>query len=124
MSPAVNVQKLAALVKTKRAGRPLRTVAEEIGEVSASTLSRVEQGNIPDLDTFMRLCAWLGVSADDFRDPASETDPTMAAPSEVIEAHLRADRNLPPDAIEALSQMIRFAYKAAADGKLKRPEGG
>ncbi len=107
------------MVKTKRAGRGLRIVADEIGGVSASTLSRIEQGNVPDLETFMRICHWLGVSADAFCPQKAEgktaESPEMA---EVIEAHLRADRTLPPDAVDALSQMIRFAYKAAKAGKL------
>jgi transcriptional regulator with XRE-family HTH domain len=119
-SPSIDFQKFSAKLKTKRAGRGLRAVADEIGGVSASTLSRIEQGNIPDLDTFMRICGWLGVSADDFR-PQNRSGKSPASPeaAEVIEAHLRADRTLPPDAIDALSQMIRFAYKAAKGGKLK-----
>jgi transcriptional regulator with XRE-family HTH domain len=116
-SSPVDSQKFSAMLKTKRAGRGLRVVAEEIGDVSASTLSRIEQGNVPDLETFMRICEWLGVSADEFRPQnASEA----REPSEVIEAHLRADRTLPPDAIDALSQMIRFAYKAAKNGNINR----
>jgi hypothetical protein len=38
----------------------------------------------------------------------------------VIEAHLRADRVLPSETINALSEMIRVAYKAAKEGKLKK----
>lgn len=120
-SPSIDFQKFSAMLKTKRAGRGLRVAAHEIGGVSASTLSRIEQGNIPDLDTFMRICAWLGVSADAFRPQKNSSGKSAASPAaaEVIEAHLRADRTLPPDAIDALSQMIRFAYKAAKGGKLK-----
>jgi transcriptional regulator with XRE-family HTH domain len=119
--PAVDVQKLAAMIRTKRAGRGLRLVAKEIGEVSASTLSRLEQGNVPDLETFMRLCHWLGVSADDFRPNQQPTKSMGSTPiPEVIEAHLRADRTLPSEAIDALSQMIRFAYKAAEGGQFRK----
>lgn len=50
-------------VATKRAGRPMRATADEIG-ISASTLSRIEWGHMPDIYTFRRLCIWLGVSAD------------------------------------------------------------
>src|SRR5438552_13334027 len=66
-SPSIDFQKFSAMLKTKRGGRGLRVVADEISGVSASTLSRIEQGNIPDLETFMRICKWLGVSAEDFR---------------------------------------------------------
>ena len=111
------------MLKVKRAGRGLRQAAEEIGGVSASTLSRIEQGNVPDLETFMRICKWLGVSADEFRQNALDCESAdLPEPAEVIEAHLRADRTLPPDAIDALAQMIRFAYKAAKAGKLGKKE--
>ena len=119
----VDINRLAAMLKAKRAGRPLRAVAEEIGGVTASTLSRIERENAPDLESFMRLCGWLGVSADVFRPPShGEPMEAMSMP-DVIEANLRADRILPMDAVQALSQMIRFAYKAASAGKLKEKEG-
>lgn len=119
---SVDVNRLSAMVKAKRANRPLRAVADEIGGVTASTLSRIERGNAPDLESFMRLCQWLGVSADDFRSEVPETVEPMTMP-DVIEANLRADKILPTDAVDALSQMIRFAYKAASEGKLKEKEG-
>src|SRR6266508_3327734 len=110
-----DIKKLAALVRTKRADRGLREVAKEIGGVSASTLSRIEQENVPDLETFVRLTNWLRVSADDFL--LGQPSVRERSGVELAEAHLRADRTLPADAIEALSQMIRFAYKAAKDSK-------
>jgi transcriptional regulator with XRE-family HTH domain len=123
-SSIVNLQKLAALLRTKRGNRGLRAVASEIGNVSASTLSRIEQGNVPDLETFMQICKWLGVSPDGFladEKPSHGSRLKLEGKLEVpeaIEAHLRADRTLPPATIEALSEMIRVAYKAAREGKL------
>ena len=121
----VNVPKLAALLKTRRAGRGLREVAEEIGGVSASTLSRLEQGNMPDLETFARLCAWLRVSANDFvlseRRMGNRTKTPMP---EFLEAHLRAERVLPPKAIDALAEMIRLAYQGAKHGQIGKTTKG
>jgi transcriptional regulator with XRE-family HTH domain len=114
-SPQFDIKKLAALVQTKRGERGLRETAKDIGGVSASTLSRIEQGNVPDLETFMRLTSWLGVSADDFL--IGQARLRQKTGGELCEAHLRADRTLPPEAIDALAQMIRFAYKAAKDRK-------
>ena len=37
----------------------LRETGLQIG-VSAATLSRIERGDKPDIDTFMRICKWLG----------------------------------------------------------------
>ena len=114
----IDLEKLAAHVRTKRGDRGLRAVAEEIGGVSASTLSRIEQGNIPDLPTFIRVCAWLGVSPEEFIEPnfslkrKTEPNSEFRLP-DVVEAQLRQDRVLPNSSVDAISEMIRLAYRAA-----------
>ena len=121
-SSPLDISKLAAMIKAKRGSQPLRETAEEITGLTASTLSRIERGNVPDLETFMRLCKWLGVSADQFGSKDKESSSASMSMPDVIEANLRADRVLPVDAIQALSQMVRFAYKAASEGRLKDRE--
>lgn len=64
------VQRLGHLIYCKRGEgrdryvRSLRDVARE-ADVSPATLSRIERGAAPDLETFRKLCLWLGVSADE-----------------------------------------------------------
>jgi transcriptional regulator with XRE-family HTH domain len=125
------VEKLAALVKAKRGNKGLRELAKEIGGISPSTLSRIEQGKMPDLDTFIRLCNWLEVSPNQFfeGEPNSEAPqdksrvppvaPGMSTP-QIIEVHLRADKELDPETAEALANMVKAAYKAIRAGKLGR----
>lgn len=90
--------------KLNREGLKLREAALQCG-VSAATLSRVLNGKIPDTSSFASLVRWLGVSADLFIQHES-------APSgpEPIEAHLRADRHLPPETARALAALVRAAY--------------
>lgn len=124
-----DMQRLAALVRAKRGTRGLRAVAQELETVSSSTLSRIEQGKVPDLDTFARLCQWLGVSADEFISSRKETvgsgyplqAPGMTTP-EIITAHLRADRALTTETADALATMVRLAYEAVARGELGQPQ--
>jgi len=71
-----------------------------------STLSRVEQGNLPDIDTYVKICNRLEVSTDFFTDSAEDTTERK------IVAHLRADKALPKETAEALIKMIKLAYKA------------
>ena len=122
MNEEIDIHKLAILVLAKRGRRGLRETAKEIGDVSVSTLSRVEQGKIPDLGTFLRLCRWLGVSPEQFMGEGMKGDTRTPAPTastqEIIVAHLRADRTLDPHTADALSTMIRLAYEAAIQGKL------
>jgi transcriptional regulator with XRE-family HTH domain len=82
----------------------LRDAAEQSG-VSAATLSRVLNNKLPDTRTFAALVRWLGVSADLFI-PATR----KATTPETIEAHLRADRTLPPELAGALADLIRATY--------------
>lgn len=118
MSSFLDIEQLAALLRTKRAGRSLREVAQEISEVSPSTLSRIENGKMPDMDTFLRVCDWLHVSPEEFIKGTDDPEREEVSPLERIEAYLRADQVLDPETADALSKVIRAAYKAASEGKL------
>jgi|GEM_PF-2679952 len=61
MEHKLDTDRLAVLVRTERAGRGLRELADEIGEVSPSTLGRIEDGKIPDMMVFLRVCNWLQI---------------------------------------------------------------
>ncbi len=122
----IELEKLAAHLRTKRADRGLRAVAEEIGGVSASTLSRIEQGSAPDLPTFIRLCAWLGVSPNEFVDMSlglKKLKQTEIPLPEAIEAQLRQDHVLPTTTVNAISEMIRIAYQAAEADRRSQKSG-
>jgi len=123
MASGIDIVRLAAELRDKRGKRGLRTAAEEIGDVSAATLSRIEQGRIPDLDTFLKVCRWLGKSPQDFMTGDKIESGLGEKPDtpSIIAAHLRADRALSPQTAEALSTIIRLAYDAAAKGALSEP---
>jgi len=123
----LNVVELGEYVKRKRQEDrlSLRDVAQNI-KVSASTLSRIENGiGTPDSATLARLAAWLGIPLerlmrgslmDSVHDPATgqSTEPVIYFPTEstpnIVEAHLRADRNLKPETAKALAELFRVAY--------------
>ena len=116
----VNTIELGRAIRRKReeAGLSLRDVADETG-VSASTLSRIENGTgKPDADNIARLTAWLNMPMERVMSGrAEETDGSKAVvyfPQEptpsIVEAHLRADRNLTPETARALSELFRVAY--------------
>src|SRR5215470_3658667 len=107
----VNTEELGRAVKRRREelGLSLRDVANETG-VSASTLSRIENGTgKPDADNIARLTSWLDVPMERIlsgRHPQSAGDaPVVYFPQEptpeIVEAHLRADRNLTPETASA-----------------------
>lgn len=113
MSKKIDTGKLSSMVKSKRGNKGLRDVSKEIG-VSAPTLSRVEQGKMPDVDTFIKLCEWLGVTTDTFTvNGAKGLKPGKVA----LVAHLRAEKELEPETVNMLIKMIDFAYSKKPDKK-------
>src|SRR5215208_6732832 len=118
----VNTAELGSAIRRRREqhGLSLRDVADETG-VSASTLSRIENGTgKPDADNIARLTGWLDMPMERVmgaRQTEEGTDnsavvyfPHEATP-DIVEAHLRADRNLTPETAKALSELFRVAYQ-------------
>jgi transcriptional regulator with XRE-family HTH domain len=103
---ALTVHSLGRLAAERRGQRGIREVAAEIG-TSPATLSRVERGKLPDLDTFGKICKWLRV------DPASVLG-IVPAKSEGsgLSVHFRKDQAISPDTAKALAQMILAAQRA------------
>jgi transcriptional regulator with XRE-family HTH domain len=95
-SVIIDTKKLARLVRAKRGEIGLRELARATG-ISASTLSRVESGKIGDLDTFLRLCRWLGASPESF---------------------MREEIAIDPDLEKLLTSEHEHAYVAAAHGSI------
>ncbi|HVS82874.1 MAG TPA: helix-turn-helix transcriptional regulator [Pyrinomonadaceae bacterium] len=116
----INTAELGSAVRRRREqqGLSLRDVAEETG-VSASTLSRIENGTgKPDADNIARLAGWLDMPIERVMHggprAASDPKPVVYYPHEstpeIVEAHLRADRHLSPETARALSELFRVAY--------------
>lgn len=109
MESTLNTELLATMLKNKRDKKGLRAVAQEIGDVSFATLSRIEQGKVPDVDTFIKICKWLDVSTDTFIITSKNFN--KASSKDIVIAHLRAEKALSPETINALVKVIDMAYK-------------
>ncbi len=112
MSKELNTHLLATMIKKKRGDQGLRAVAEEI-EVSAPTLSRIEQGKVPDVDTFLKVCRWLGEPPATFAIEAMPVTKRTVQEStrNIVIANLRADKELSQETINVLVDVIEMAYK-------------
>ena len=116
----INTAELGRAIRRRREELrlSLRDVADETN-VSASTLSRIENGTgKPDADNIARLTSWLDVPLERIlqgtREGREETKAIVYYPHEstpeIVEAHLRADRNLTAETADALSELFRVAY--------------
>lgn len=113
--PGLDIDALHAALDHERHSRGLswRDVARETG-VSAATLSRLTQGRRPDVDGFAALVAWLGLSADEFlrpgRPPQLGVTPAGSSAPAAISAYLRARRELDPQVVAVLEEVIASAH--------------
>jgi transcriptional regulator with XRE-family HTH domain len=114
--PTRKLSSLGALVRKKRGERKLRETAREIG-IGPATLMRVENGRIPDIETFGKLCKWLGIDPGSFLGFAPEQStrsPQAALPDTPVSlsAHFRADKTPEPATVSALAKMILLAVRS------------
>lgn len=104
-------------VRKHRGDKSLREAARAIG-ISPATLMRVESGRVPDVETFGKLCSWLGVDPKLYLGikPVSADAPSHAEDASaghvVVSAHFKADRVPQQETVKALASMIMFAVQA------------
>ena len=116
MSSRATLARISAIIKAKRREGDigLRDAAEASG-VSASTLSRLERGaatSLPDSGTLTKLADWLGLTLSSLlsdKQQTEEVEPQLTTP-EVVEVHLRADKELSPETAKALAEMFKTLY--------------
>jgi transcriptional regulator with XRE-family HTH domain len=102
----LNMAELAERIRQRRAGKGIREAAKEIG-VSPATLSRVENEKIPDLETFGRICEWLGDDPSTYLGIRSHTANTARA-----QVHFKKETAISQETAKALGEMIMLAQQA------------
>lgn len=102
--PDISLDVLVSEIKKKRAGRGIREAADEIG-ISAATLSRVERGNLPDLETFNRICRWVEI------DPGQVLGYQPTSGASVVRVHFKKESTIKEDTAKALANLILDAQR-------------
>lgn len=107
---------LGQLIIDKRGELGIRAAAKEIG-ISSSTLSRVENGFLPDLSNFKLICRWLDIDPNQllgFESTKETGDQTTVAT-----VHFKKKDTISPDTARSLSEMIMRVQLAlqAEEGK-------
>lgn len=106
----LRLSELGTLVREKRAGHGVRTAAAEAG-ISSATFSRIENGQIPDLGTFAKICLWLGEDPKQFLGlPEDKAEKPPAA-----YVHFKKDVAISLQTAESLARLILIADKALKD---------
>lgn len=100
-----NIKELARKIREKRAGKGIREAAKEIG-ISPATLSRVENEKVPDLDTFSRICAWMGENPSTFLGVQNQE---KSIPR--VQVHFKKESAISSETAKALGEMILLAQQ-------------
>jgi transcriptional regulator with XRE-family HTH domain len=111
---SIRIDRLAQRIQERRAGKGIRETASEVG-VSAATLSRVENGGIPDLETFGKICRWLA------EDPAIYLglETTGSPPTPKARVHFKKGTTVRKDSARALGEMILAVQQALREEDLE-----
>lgn len=114
MAKKPSLHTLGQLIVEKRGDVGVRAAAKEIG-ISAATLSRVENGHLPDLQKFSLICRWLDLDPNQILGvPASHS----AAPKEQqVKVQFKKKDTSSKELATALAQMILAAQRALAAQK-------
>lgn len=109
--PKPSLDTLGQLLRERRGSMGVRQAAKEIG-VSAATLSRVENGYLPDLQNFRLICEWLGIEPNRIlgfrRSQAKEEERVRAS------VHFRKEKTTSPESAAALAKLILHVQRAMA----------
>jgi transcriptional regulator with XRE-family HTH domain len=103
---SLRLSELGPLVRKKRGVSGVRAAAAEVG-ISSATFSRVENGQMPDLETFDKVCEWLHVDPTEFLGTARE-----AQKPQVAAVHFKKDRAIDPATAASLANVILAAHTA------------
>lgn len=102
------IAELGRLISTKRGSRGVRAAAAE-ADVSSATLSRVENGHMPDLVTFAKICRWLEVDPREFLGVSADQGPASTLRTVV---HFRKKKTVTEETALALGELILAAQRA------------
>ena len=102
----IRIDRLAERIQERRADKGIRETAREV-DVSPATLSRVENGNVPDLETFSKICRWLG---DDHAQYLG-LNPINVERILTARVHFKKGAAIRKDSAKALSELIVLAQR-------------
>lgn len=100
----ISLALLVERIKQKRALKGIRETAAKIG-ISSATLSRVERGYLPDLETFQKICQWVEI------DPGEVLGFQAAHAKPEVRVHFKKESTMSTETAQALSELILLAQE-------------
>jgi len=102
---------LGQMLQRKRGSMGIRAAAAEIG-TSPATLSRIERGHLPDLQTLTKICDWLAIDVSEVVGSGNNR-PSDGGIS--VEIAFKNKRTMAPQTAQALANLIMQAHSQFQD---------
>jgi transcriptional regulator with XRE-family HTH domain len=114
----IDLDRLVGALERQRQRQKLswRQLAHGAG-VSPSTMTRMQQGKLPDINTFAALTQWLGLPAEEFLMSKKSAKSSERDIFGVASGLLRGRKNISQDAAEAMEDLLRAAQRLAKELK-------
>lgn len=106
---SLTIADFGRILAAKRGTRGVRAAALD-ADVSSATFSRVENGNLPDLQTFAKLCKWLARDPREFLGMELGFSSVSDQPKTVV--HFKKKRTVKVETAKALGELILAAQRA------------
>jgi transcriptional regulator with XRE-family HTH domain len=106
---SLTIDDFGRILAAKRGTRGVRAAALD-ADVSSATFSRVENGNLPDLQTFAKLCKWLARDPREFLGMELGFSSVSDQPKTVV--HFKKKRTVKVETAKALGELILAAQRA------------
>lgn len=100
----ITLESLGRLISEKRGEQGVRAAAKEIG-ISPATLSRVENGHLPDLENYQKICRWLGIEISAVAGAPAPSQPGLAR------VHFKKKPAVKQQTALALAELIMAAQR-------------
>jgi transcriptional regulator with XRE-family HTH domain len=104
----LKIKDLGKKIVERRGADGVRAAAKKIG-IPPATLSRIENGHVPDLEKFAKICTWLGEDPNQFLGFESPK-----AAKQTASVHMRKKNTTTPETAIALGAMIIAVQDALA----------
>lgn len=98
----MEIGELGKMLVRRRGNMGVRAAAKEIG-ISPSTLTRIENGHVPDVRTLDKVCEWLGEEPSKFTGIGD------------LQIAFKNRKAVPPKTAQALASLIEKASEQFAE---------
>ncbi len=103
----MGMENLGKRLSQHRGSMGIRAAAREIG-ISPTTLSRIEHGHVPDLNTLQKISEWMGADPAEFVGGNDQTSPNDR---DALQIAFKKKSTVSPATSKSLANLIELANK-------------